>query len=89
MKEVRNVATDMQTALFNAGAKIAQLEMLLDLKLPVDVTINSGTNKAGTTVRTLALRIQAFNEAQERIKNLDVEAVRYELAKFERVGGNE
>jgi hypothetical protein len=69
--------------------RIETLDYLLNLKLPVDVIFNGGTNKAGTTVGTLALRIQAFNEAQEHIKNLDVDAVRCELAKFNRAGGSE
>ncbi len=43
--------------------KIMELQDLLNQTLPVDVTIGSGTNKAGTTIRTLALRIRAINEA--------------------------
>jgi hypothetical protein len=45
--------------------RVATLEYLLDLKLPVDVQFKSGTNRAGTSVRTLALRIQAINNAAE------------------------
>jgi hypothetical protein len=43
---------------------LKDLEFLLDLKLPVDVKIGGGTNKAGTTIRTLAYRIRAFNDAE-------------------------
>lgn len=71
---------DVSTVLFNAGQEIATMNMLLDEKLPVDVTFNGGTNKAGTTLRTLAFRIRAFNEAQEHIKSLDVEDVRRKLS---------
>ena len=40
---------------------LKDLEYLLDLKLPVDVKIGGETNKAGTTIRTLAYQIRAFN----------------------------
>ena len=60
--------------------RIETLEYLLDLKLPVNVQIGGGTNRAGTSVRTLALRIQAFNEAQEHIKSLDVADVKQQLS---------
>lgn len=70
---------DVSKVLFNAGQEIAIMNMLLDEKLPVDVTFNGGTNKAGTTLRTLAFRIRAFNEVQEYVKSLDVEDVKRKL----------
>jgi hypothetical protein len=48
---------------------VEQIQLLNDLlnqTLPVDVKIGSGTNKAGTTIRTLALRIKAINEVRDQ-----------------------
>lgn len=77
----------------NLKRRVEMLEYLLDLKLPVDVTFNRGKNKAGTSVRTLALRIQAFNEARKFLDAVGVEDVkrimRDELANINRVGGTE
>lgn len=60
----------------NLNHRIETLEYLLGLKLPIDVKLGGGTNKAGTSVRTLALRIKAFNAAQEHIKSLDIDVVK-------------
>lgn len=51
-------------------------EELLDLKLPVDVSFNSGTNKAGTTLRALAFRIKAVNDAQDFIDVVGIECAK-------------
>jgi hypothetical protein len=50
---------------------LKDLEYLLDLKLPVDVKFGGGTNKAGTTIRTLAYRIMAFNEVRNYAASID------------------
>lgn len=52
--------------------QINLLNDLLNQTLPVDVKIGNGTNKAGTTIRTLAYRIRAFNEYYDiDLKNVE------------------
>lgn len=61
-------------------ASVIEESKLLELKLPDDVKISGGTNKTGTSVRTLAFRIRAFDEAKGHVKSLDVAAVRRALS---------
>ena len=75
---IGNISTWNNSPMFDSDA-----DELLNQKLPVDVQIGSGTNKAGTTVRTLALRIKAVNDAKAHVELLDACKVAEELKGIE------